>query len=147
MLVPEFARSARRDDARPNFIFEFISGSEGRDGDVLFLGGGVRRRVARSRNGDICCCVRAGSDYRPIGFVDTHEANIDLFVGRVVAEDELAQLLCARFALHADAHRENLFAGAVVFKARGRGVLVDHKGLVRIVRGSLLRGRLRLRCC
>ena len=56
---------------------------------------------------------------------DAHEADVHYFVGGVVTEDQLAELLYSGITLHADADGEVASAGAVVFKTRGGVELLD----------------------
>ncbi len=125
VLKPEFTGGQRRDEPRGNVVFQRISGTQGRHGDVLFLVIGVHGRVGRHRSGQFLHGVRSGGYHRSIGLAHAHEADIHLLVRGVVAEDDLAPLLDARLALHADAHGDFAFARAVVFIPRRCVELLD----------------------
>ena len=114
-----------------------IAWRERRNGDVFFFVVGVDRGVARDRRASFLCGVGSGGDDGAVRFVNAHGAKFDLFVRGVVAENKFAQLLHAGVALHADAHGEIEFAGAVIFESHGGEILLDDERFLRKVRRQI----------
>ena len=106
IVEPEISGRERSDRARRDFVLDGVAGVQRWHGDVFFLVVGVFGSIARDTGRHFFHGVGGGGYDGAVFLFHAHETDVHYFVGGVVTEDQLAELLHSGITLHADADGE-----------------------------------------